>query len=530
MSPSSLVSKACLFLAFMLSAAMSNAAEPGHEYDGVKLEEEKALQKEVVSVALKIYPDQVVKSYDKRMFGVTAHTSMPSPAIDRTFLAPGIDSDKGMPVIAKDTLALLKDEGFRMPLVHLFGEGCAFKWKEQLGPVEGRPFASKKARQLNKKVKVGIVEYIKLALEVDPKAEFAVHVNMLSDTPETSADLVQFLQGDKSTPWGKRRIELGIASPIKVAIWNLDGEYDWQDKWTPEYYVEKAKLYIAAIRSVDPKAQFSAQSASCPWEQSNKDKWRVWNRMLLNELGKDIDYFAWHPYYHGCSVAYLANSFMDKMLEDIKNCPNPDIKIFVSEYASWPPGYLDKDWSKYWFWTHALKGCINTAEWINVMLNRPDVAAMCYHSLSAGPWKMVDRDGTSGKVYVTGIVDLLKMYQSIPGERVVKTEAAGKFSDIRKEPLYLSAVSVAGSDGKLYVFLNNRSPDISGQFELNVEGKVCSIDEVSRLVAPELSSINTVANRSIRIETDKGEAFIKDGKFTLPPKTFALLKISLKDK
>lgn len=517
-----------LFKTFTVACALqlgfpTLAKEAGQEYDGVAIPKDKVSAKGIIPFKVEIYPEQTIKEYSKNMLGVTAETTASISSVNRLFLPYGKTFDSGYPLLAEDTVELFKSENFAPPFVQLFGGGISFHWKDQLGKMEERkPLRSKNPKAIKPKVQVGFVEYLKFMLAVNPQAEFAVHVN-LADNLRDSRDLAQFLLGDSNTEWGKRRVELGIPGPVKVAVWNLDGEYEWQEGWTAEMYIVNAMSHIVAIRSVDPNAKISVQAVTAPWAAKSADKWIQWNRAILNGLGENVEYFSFHPYYHGLPVSVIAKEYMDKMLEDIKKSPNPNVKIFVSEYGTWPPGYGRKDWNKYWFWTHSLKGCLDTAEWLNVMMNRTDVAMMCCHSLNSGPWMMAERDAKSGKVYLTGIADVLKMYQNIPGERIVKTTVTGQFCDINDVKLNTTALSVMGSDGMLYLFLNNRSSDISRPVELTIPGKTYSIEEVTTLTAPQLSSFNTAEERPVKMTDNKwnGNALV------LPPQSLMRLKIKL---
>jgi hypothetical protein len=102
-------------------------------------------------------------------------------------------------------------------------------------------------------------------------------------------------------------------------------------------------------------------------------------------------------------------------------------------------------------------------------------------------------------------------------------ELNGQFCNIRDAKLNTTALSVMGSDGMLYLFLNNRSADINRPVELTISGKSFSIEEITALTAPKLSSFNTAAKRPIKVSSEKW-----DGKaLVLPPKTLMRLKIKM---
>jgi hypothetical protein len=220
----------------------------------------------------------------------------------------------------------------------------------------------------------------------DPKAEFVWVRNMRRESPEDARDLAEFLCGPATSQWGAKRAAYGFKEPLKVAIWELGNELDWgRDKMDVDEYIRRCKLWMAAIRKVCPDAVFAAHAATAPWEARQALIWREWQRKVIAELGSDIKYMAFHPYYRGQSPVVMFK-YVDALASDIKDSGHTGIKLYMSEHAKFPPGGGASSNKANWFHTHSLGGCLDTAEWFLLVMARPEIECMAYHSFSSGPW------------------------------------------------------------------------------------------------------------------------------------------------
>ncbi|MBL8994366.1 MAG: hypothetical protein JNM63_13570, partial [Spirochaetia bacterium] len=301
-----------------------------------------------------------------------------------------------------DDLELLR--GLPINLSRMSGTSSQkISWKETLGPISERPPQKLESWWGPYVPGYGVVEWIQQVRALDEKARFVWCVNLLAD-PSDAADLAEFFGGDANAKgrgaihWAAKRKALGISKPVDIAIWELGNESDGNDAWgeypTIQTYVDRCRAVMKAVRSVDPKARFAAQISTMNHQKGYKEKyggeWDIWHKTVLKELGNEIEYLVYHPYF-GKQKQPDTRFFeirMDMIIKDIREITGEGrIKIFMSEYGFWPEKREGQaKWEESWYTTHALVGCLSTADWIVRMIQSPAVEVASVHCISSGPW------------------------------------------------------------------------------------------------------------------------------------------------
>lgn len=314
-------------------------------------------------------------------------------------------------------------------------------------------------------------------------------------------------------------------SPVPVEIWELGNELDWSAKnevMNISSYISKCRKIIKSVRKIDPNAKIAVQAATAPWSRKRfygyRENWRNWHRKLLYEIGPLIDYIAFHPYYLGISLSKI-EKYLDDIKEDIKNITGKNrIKLFISEHAVWPSKPINplKKWSDNWHQTHSLGGCLGTANFLNLMLSRTDIGAMCYHCFSGGPWAVILRGKKSGALYTTGIYTLLKIYQQIIGDTVVKADIYKDGDEIKSDKIKLSVVATLTPKGLKIIVVNR------GKFFRNVIFKFnnrYNIVNISKIFADSIDNHNKETGAEIKfMSLNKASNQIFDSAL-IPPET-----------
>ncbi len=490
----------------------------GHEYDGVKLSDNKISAPDLIAVQIKIDRSRSFNIYNSYLFGYNFNWL----GLERLKVA---EKTNGIPTLNQKYLKAMK--GVPFPLNRMSGTGSQYlQWKKAVGPMSGR-IAHKTINWAGpEKQTAGPVEWINSIREVYPAAKFVWTVNMTLDTPQDAGDLAEFFMGNPDTEWGSKRKAYGLAEPVTPAIWELGNELDWGSHKIPvEDYISRCKKIIKAIRAVQPDAVFAAFAATAPWAPSQNKTWKEWHRKVLKELGPDLKYLSFHPYYRGFPPEYVLK-FVNVLIEDIKNSSNPNIKLYMSEHAKWPPGREkgEKNWRKFWYQTHGLIGCLDTAEWIILMIKNPEIGAMTYHSHCAGPWGLIYRDGKSGKYFLTGIADMFKLFGMVPyGSQVIDCKVTGEYTECNSQEYNFSSAAMKGKDGKIYVILNNRLPNTSRKAAFDFKNGSYVLSREVILTAPDLHSYNnaektevTLTSKAVNTKSDLEE-------YTIPPKSLVLL-------
>jgi alpha-L-arabinofuranosidase len=498
----------------------------GDEYKGVVLPSEKEAP-EGESKASVTVRDTVEKPLSPQLLGYNHYWTWMEKSI--------LDGTNGEPALSAKYLATMK--GYPFHLVRMSGTcGQHFEWKKSIGPIATRPphnFDEQNPKDI-KTARFGVVEWINSVHAIDPSAQFVWTFNMWRESPEDNADLVQFLRGDKtSTPrngvnWAEKRIAYGIAEPVDVAIWELGNEMDWgAQKYDIKRYVSECKKVIAAVRAVDPKMKIAAQTQTSPWNPMWKKKgidWRDWHRTILKELGDQIDYISFHPYYYGMPPSIL-ETYINAIADDIHQITGSDrIKIFNSEHAKWPDlpgkgGIGTPEWRNSWYLTHALVGCIDTATWMNRMICNKEVTAQAYHCVSSGPWGIFKRDAKTGDLYQTGIAEMFKMLSAAFGDALFSTEITGDFTDVTKSNLTLTVSAMRTPKGMNF-FIVNRAPKLTRPITFTLPGKYRLV-KTATLTAESLHSVNTLTDHPIQVKETACDVPLTS--YTVPPKSIVAL-------
>lgn len=513
-------------ISMLISAITLNAAPggAGHEYDGVTIDKDSTCKQIELQASMTIDPSRKINIYSSRLFGYN----------DGWIRTNSGQKISVTPVQASSTLLPVKKEYLNalaeipLTMTRMSGTDSEYiQWKESIGPADQRK--KQKIVWSTTKILYGPVEWIFNTRKLHPDAEFVWVVNMHSDTPENARDLAEFFTGGTSTVWGRKRIEYGLKKPMKPAIWELGNEMDWgKEKISIDEYIKRCHAYIRAIRSVQPDAVFAALATSSPWRPDRAKNWKEWHRKVLAELGPDIHYLSFHPYYRGMSPKALI-PYLDIISQDILNSSNPEIKLYLSEHSIWPGtgGVNSKKWKDSWWQGRALSSCLNTAEWCILMLHQPMVKAMSYHCLTGGcAWGLIWYDKKLDKYFTTGLADMFKLFATVPyGSDVVFSSLTGPGTDWRKQDSSFVSAAVVSTDGnKLYLLLDNRLPTTARKIVVDiVGGKKYYLSQTMELTASSMNDINTATERPIRLTTSIVKDSAPFSSCTIPARTLKLL-------
>jgi hypothetical protein len=471
----------------------------GSEYDGVTLIRTAAATSDLPAT-LAIDPTRVIRPATPLLFGTNQAWLPQEPLMAG---GPG-----GAPLPAFMDLA----RGLPMPLNRMAGSDSAFyRWQWAIGPMESRkafPDEYKRAKVRT----LGPVEWVQTVLAIDPTARFTWTFNCLQEEPEDHAALVEFLTGrpgenrDGGVDWAARRVELGLAEPVKVAIWEIGNETDHGTSHQQRFpdaaaYAAYAKRTIAAVRRVDPQAPIGVHAFTGPWSKPQVD-WKAWHRTVLTEVGSEIDWLIFHPYYCGLPIAYMERH-LDVLRDDIQRLGGGRAQLYLSEHARWPEEVKGQKWSTQWYHTHSLGGCLATGQFLARMLNRPDVGAAAYHALTAGPWGLFyDRDFVAGKpvpVYATGMADLLRFLAPLHQGQVVSTTLAGERTASSDDHATAAAAAVLRPDGRLAVLVTNREATAARPLTINLGAKPWRLAGGNLFTADGLDQANAPGLNAIRV-------------------------------
>jgi alpha-L-arabinofuranosidase len=262
--------------------------------------------------------------------------------LDMISLFPA-DTWKGRPGgMRADMVQLLAD---MKPAFIRFPGGCIaegfdlnnrYQWKKTIGPIEERQliinrwnfeFPHRAAPDYFQTFGLGFFEYFQLAedLGAEPlpilncgmacqfnSAEL-VAVKDLDPYIQDALDLVEFANGDITTPWGKKRADMGHPAPFGLKLLGVGNE-----NWGPQY-LERFELFQKAIKAKYPNIKLVGSSGTDP----NGERYELLNKGLraLNTDFIDEHYYRKPEWFLQHAARY--DTF-----------PRTGSKIFAGEYAA----------------------------------------------------------------------------------------------------------------------------------------------------------------------------------------------------
>jgi alpha-L-arabinofuranosidase len=136
----------------------------------------------------------------------------------------------------------------------------------------------------------GTDEFVMFARAVGAEPSITVNVEGRGATAEEAAAWVEYCNGPATSKYGAMRAANGHAAPFGVKFWEVGNEIwgDWvRGHSDAETYARNYNRYAQAMRAVDPSIKLIAVG----------DNDMSWNRTVLREAARNIDYLAIHHYY-----------------------------------------------------------------------------------------------------------------------------------------------------------------------------------------------------------------------------------------
>ncbi len=152
-----------------------------------------------------------------------------------------------------DTLELMRQMDckiLRMPGGNFVS---GYDWKDTIGDPDRRPPVFDPVWSAIQPNDVGVGELLLFCRLIGVEPYWCVNTGF--GEPRSGAELVEYVNGDRSTEWGGRRAANGHPDPYGVRYWNIGNEMygHWQlGHMAPEQYAIKHRLFAQAMRRVDP--------------------------------------------------------------------------------------------------------------------------------------------------------------------------------------------------------------------------------------------------------------------------------------
>lgn len=211
-----------------------------------------------------------------------------------------------------------------------------YQWKKTIGEIEEREtlinrwnteFSHKPAPDYFQSFGIGFFEYFQLAEDIGASplpilscgmaCQFntgeLVPMNELNPYVQDALDLIEFANGDITTPWGKIRHEMGHPEPFHLKMIGVGNE-----QWGPEY-IERYRIFEKAIKSKYPTVKIV--SGAGPFPEGDYFEYGMKELKKLNAEIIDEHYYKNPKWFRDNATRY-------------DNYDRKGPKIFAGEYAA----------------------------------------------------------------------------------------------------------------------------------------------------------------------------------------------------
>lgn len=206
------------------------------------------------------------------------------------------------------------------------GYSAQYEWKWGIGPQKDRERWAHWMWMDYDQNCFGTDEFIQFCREVGSEPIIVVSVGFErpdSERPrflQQACEWLRYCNEPATGEWGAKRAANGHPEPYNVKYWEIDNEM-WE--MGIERYEACVREFSAAMRAIDPHIKIIA----CGGFQEDEE--------FLNRSGSYFDYMSLHHYerQEGYSEGPARlGALYDRYAGMIAACPNPNIKLFISEW------------------------------------------------------------------------------------------------------------------------------------------------------------------------------------------------------
>lgn len=417
-----------------------------------------------------------------------------------------------------------------------------YHWMDGIGPVKDRPKKLELAWNTTESNKVGTDEFMDFCKKAG--VEPYICVNMGNGTMEEAQNWIEYSNSNKDTKYGNLRRKNGHKKPYKVKYWGLGNEIYGERQIghkEAEKYAKEAREYGKVLKRVDPSVDLIAVGAGKP----------EWDRKVLKELGRDVEYISTHLYLGNEENDYYKYMSSSERIESHLNTLESVIDSVMHEtpkkerpkisFDEWNVMY--KGWQEYsnvpreeidfadlheevynledalvvsMFLNSFIRHCdtvkmANQAQLVNVigpiMTKRNDLLKQTIYY----PFKIY-AEHNSG--YGLDVFVDCKSYESNDFEEVPYLDVSGSYNE-EEEALILNVVN-KHIKSEISVEIKNQSGDLD------------STAEVYEVNGEDIKDRNTFEEKKqVDIEEKKVEEISNDFTYTFPPHSFTSIKFGI---
>lgn len=452
--------------------------------------------------------------------------------------------DAVLGIFRADLLQLLKDIN---PGFLRFPGGCIvegnelsnrYQWKESIGPLENRKsnwnrwavHGNNKENNFtgpythyNQTLGIGYYEYFLLSEYLGAKAIPIQNVGLACqyqsnelvsiDSEEfqvfiqDTLDLIEFANGDETTYWGKKRIEMGHTEPFNleyVGIGNEQWETDTVD------YFRRYELFEEAIHKVYPDMKLLSSAGPNVNSETYDKAWK-WVREKAKENSNFTAAIDEH-YYVPAKWCYDNVDFYDKYPRDVK--------VFAGEYAVHVGGGMNRPD------VNSMEAALAEAAFMTGLERNADVVVLAAYAplvarIGYTQWSpdLIWFDDCTA--YGTPSYYVQKMYGNHMGAYTLQSKL-----DAGCEGIY-TTVSYSEENKEIIIKVVNSNSEaktvdisIDAEYKVEREGVVCSLSSEN------LTDYNSIGDEKIAPKKKKLEGIGNQFSYTCDAYSFAIIRMN----
>jgi alpha-L-arabinofuranosidase len=402
-----------------------------------------------------------------------------------------------------------------------------YRWLWGVGPRDERfTWANLSWKNEPEPSDFGTDEFVAFARAAGAAPAITVNVEGRGATVEEAAAWVEYCNGAATTKYGAMRAANGHPEPFGVKLWEVGNEI-WGD-WVRGHsdaatYARNLRAYARAMRAVDPSIKLIAVG----------DNDMRWNRTVLAEAGREIDYLAIHHYYgHREAAGDPANllarplhyqRFYVEVARALNELvPGRHVQLAINEWG------LDLPVERQYSMESALYG----ARLLNVFERMGDLVGMSAVSDLVNGWPGgIIQAGRHG-VFVSPVYLVNRLYAEHRGDARLGTVVTSPTFDTTREGKGVPVLDVSASrtaDGRrIYIKAVNTDTSAALTTRILVEGAdIVSRAEMQVVTADSMKDSNDFSRPdAINVRTTPlraGRSFT----VTLPKHSVAVITLEL---
>ena len=409
--------------------------------------------------------------------------------IDQASLMPG-DAVGGVRRDVFERVAALRPAFIRWPGGNVAQD---YHWEWGVGPRDRRPvWVNLSWRNKPEPSDFGTDEFIAFSRRVGAEPTLTVNVEGRGATADEAAAWVEYCNGPATSRYGALRAANGHPEPYGVRYWEVGNEI-W-GSWVRGHsdaatYARNYKRYYDAMRAKDSMIRFIAVG----------DNDMAWNRTVLRQVGRHVDFLAIHHYFGFDSTQRDPRNLMahplfyERFYREVgrllqEEVPGRRIGLAINEW-----GLAVSETRQ-----HSIEAALYGARLMNVFERTSPLVAMSAVSDLVNGWPGGIIQASRHGVFVSPLYYVNQLYATRLGRERLSLDLAGPTFDTGSEGAgvpYLDAVATRSADGqRIYLKAVNTDPARAVDVRVELRGATVQTDaDWDVLAAGSLRTVNSFA-------------------------------------